>query len=210
MTESYDLIRLYFDTKGLLILHVSPWLAVLFVLLIVFAWWRLHRGRFKLVKLDVKLGGIGTAEIRPTIEDVGIAHQIWTELVTRKAALPIDPDHDVIVEVYDSWYALFGRVRQLISQLPPNLVRDEPATKELIRIATESLNLGLRPHLTRWQARFRNWYSQQAEALRTRTPQEVQREYPEYDALMEDMRTVNRNLIQYASELRKISHGLER
>ena len=189
---------------------MSPWLAAPFVLLIAVAWWCLRRRRFKLVKLDVKLGGIGKAELSPTIEDVGIAHQIWTELVTRKAALPIDPDHDVIVEVYDSWYTLFGRVRQLISQLPPNLVRDDPATKELIRIATESLNLGLRPHLTRWQARFRNWYAQQAEALRTKTPQEVQREYPEYDALMEDMRAVNQNLIQYASELRKIAHGLER
>ena len=26
------------------------------------------------------------------------AHKIWTELVTRKAALPIDPEHDVIIE----------------------------------------------------------------------------------------------------------------
>lgn len=201
MTEPFDLIRLYLDAKRSLVLQLSPWAGIPLVLLVVLAWWRLRRRRFKLVKLDVSLGGIGTAEIRPTIEDVAIAHKIWTELVTRKAALPIDPEHDVIVEVYDSWYALFGRVRELVSQLPPDLVRDDPATKELIRIATESLNLGLRPHLTRWQARFRNWYAQQADALRVKTPQEVQREYPDYDALMADMRAVNQNLIQYASEL---------
>lgn len=207
MTESFDLVRLYLDAKGSVVLEVSPWLGIPLVLLLGFAWWRLRRKRFKLVKLDVNLGGIGAAEIRPTIEDVAIAHRIWTELVTRKAAIPIDPDHDVIVEVYDSWYALFGRVRELVGQLPPDLVRDDPATKEIIRIATESLNLGLRPHLTRWQARFRNWYARQAEALQVKTPQEVQRDYPEYDALIADMRAVNRDLIQYASELRKIAHG---
>jgi hypothetical protein len=189
------------------VFEFSPWLSVPIILLVAAAWWRLRRRRFKLVKLDINLGGVGKAELRPTIEDVAIAHQIWTELVTRKAALPIDPEHDIIAEVYDSWYALFGRVRDLISKLPPELVRQDPATQQLIRIAIDSLNLGLRPHLTKWQARFRNWYAQQEEELSRRTPQEVQREYPEYKALIADMETVNQNLIQYASELRKIAHG---
>jgi hypothetical protein len=186
---------------------VSPWVAVPLVILVGIAWNLLPRKRFKLVKLDVKLGGIGSAEIRPTIEDVAIAHRIWTELVTRKAAIPIDTEHDVILEVYDSWYSLFGRVRELVGQLPPELVRDDAATKEIIRIAIESLNLGLRPHLTRWQARFRNWYSQQSDALKIKTPQEVQRDYPDYDTLIADMRAVNIDLIQYAAELQKITHG---
>lgn len=52
-------------------------------------------------------------KICPTWEDIQIAHQIWTELVTRKAAIPFNPDDDVIVEIYDSWYALFQRTQQL-------------------------------------------------------------------------------------------------
>jgi hypothetical protein len=202
-----DLVRLYLDVGGSVVLIVSPWVAVPLVILVGIAWNLLPRKRFKLVKLDVKLGGIGSAEIRPTIEDVAIAHRIWTELVTRKAAIPIDTEHDVILEVYDSWYSLFGRVRELVGQLPPELVRDDAATKEIIRIAIESLNLGLRPHLTRWQARFRNWYSQQSDALKIKTPQEVQRDYPDYDTLIADMRAVNIDLIQYAAELQKITHG---
>ena len=94
----------------------------------------------------------GRVELRPNIEDGQVAHRIWVELVTRKAALPIDPDLDVIVEVYDSWYALFGRVRQLIGDIPSRLVRKEESTRKLIKIATDTLNLGLRPHLTQWQA----------------------------------------------------------
>jgi hypothetical protein len=78
--------------------------------------------------------------------------------VTRKAAQPIDIENDVILEIYDSWYALFGRIRQLISDIPGHMLRTEKSTQELVRIATQTLNDGLRPHLTRWQARFRHWY----------------------------------------------------
>ncbi len=36
------------------------------------------------------------------------------------------------------------------------------------------------------------------------SPQELQRKYPEYDELMEDMKRVNIELIEYASQLKKI------
>jgi hypothetical protein len=57
--------------------------------------------------------------------------------MTRKAAQPIDIEHDVIVEIYDSWYALFGRIRQLISDIPGHMLRKEKSTQELVRIATQ-------------------------------------------------------------------------
>ena len=71
-------------------------------------WWWLKRKRFKATRLNIKLGGVGKVELTPNTQDLNIAHQIWTELVTRKAAIPIDPEHDVIHEVYDSLYHLFG------------------------------------------------------------------------------------------------------
>lgn len=206
-----DLIRVYFGSRYSLVLEVSPWLIGVGVLLLAWAVLRplhsKHLRRFSLVKLNIELGGIGKAELRPNVADIQIAHRIWAELVTRKAALPIDPEHDVIAEVYDSWYALFLRVRQLIGDIPGELVRTEPGTQELVRIAVETLNRGLRPHLTRWQARFRNWYAQQGAALQEKTPQEVQRGFPEYDALIADMQLVNQQLVQYAGELRRIVTG---
>lgn len=205
-----DLIHLYINEDLQLVFMVSPWiylaLAILGIVVAV-RWHRLVRKRFDLVRINVNLGSIGSAELRPRIEDVEIAHKIWTELVTRKAAIPIDEDHDVIVEVHNSWYAMFGRIRLLVAELPAQLVRSDKATKELIRIAIDSLNLGLRPHLTEWQAKFRNWYAQQADQLETRTPQDVQRDFPEYEALMADLKKVNQDLIQYANELLKISQG---
>ena len=203
-----DLFRFYLNDHNSLVLEVSPWLVgavVILVCLSLIRWWR--RRRFSVVSLDVSLGGIGKVKLQPREEDIEVAHKIWTELVTRKAALPIDPKHDVISEVYDSWYALFGRVRDLVSQIPARMVREDNATQQLVTIATDSLNKGLRPHLTKWQARYRNWYIGQSEALKTKTPQEVQQEFPEYEKLMEDLGRVNRELIQYAGELKKLVRG---
>jgi len=97
-----------------------------------------------------------------------------------------------------------GRNRLLFADIPAELIRDEPSTRALVRVSTEALNRGLRPHHTRWQARFRNWYAYQTDALCTKTPQEVQKSFQEYEALVQDLLRVNRKLIQYAGELQKI------
>jgi hypothetical protein len=207
-----ELVHLYIGGGRVVVVEVSAWLIVFFfAAVLLFAVWK-WKGfwpfrRYELVSVNVELGGVGKVELRPNNEDIQIAHRIWTELVTRKAALPIDTEDDVIVEIYDSWYALFGRVRQLISDIPGQLLRKEESTQKLVTIATQTLNNGLRPHLTHWQARFRNWYSQHAEDLRTKTPQEVQRAFPQYSLLIDDMKKVNAQLIQYARELDKIIHG---
>ena len=191
-----------------IVIQISIWLVLIAFLPALLLAFRIRsRNRLHPVKLDIKLGGIGKVELTPNYKDIQTAHQIWTELVTRKAALPIDPEHDVIVEVYDSWYALFQRIRSLVADIPAEMIRHSESTQKVVRIATDTLNLGLRPHLTKWQARFRNWYGAQAESLKTRSPQEVQREFPGFDALIDDMRRVNADLIDYAKELKKITEA---
>lgn len=208
--SNIDLIHFYLSDRYSLVLDVSPLLILFLIAFIVFFLWKWLSGRrrhFELVNLDIALGGVGKATFRPTIEDIQIAHRIWTELITRKAALPIDPEHDLLIEIYDSWHTLFTRVRQLIGDIPAHLVRNEKSTQELVRIATRTLNQGLRPHLTQWQARFRNWYGQQTDQLKNKSPQEVQRQFPDYETLIADMKGVNQQLIQYAGELQKIIRG---
>jgi len=206
-----SVVSLSIDTdRALISIEVSAWLIgiLLAILLLLILWFRLGKlKRYKLVKISVPLGNIGTAEFSPNEFDVQIAHKIWTELSTRKAAVKIDPENDVIIEVYNSWYALFSRVRELISEVPADLLRHERSTQELVRIATATLNEGLRPHLTKWQARFRNWYAANEGRLRELTPQELQREYPEYNELLEDMQRINEQLVTYADQLKKIVLG---
>ncbi len=206
-----DLLRIHAE-HSVLVTEISLWLLAGALAVFAFIRWLVVRPkspfhRYEIVKLNIPLGNVGSVELRPNNEDVQIAHRIWTELVTRKAAQPIDVDHDVIVEIYNSWYALFGRVRQLISDIPGHMMRKEKSTQQLVRIATQTLNEGLRPHLTRWQARFRHWYDSCPAEMKQKCPQDCQKEFPQYAELIADIKIVNGQLIQYASELEKIIHG---
>jgi hypothetical protein len=200
-----DLFKLYFDENFNLIVQISIWLVV-FVIVISLVYFIVIKKiyRYNLVKLDIKLGNVGSAEFRPNKTDLQIAHKIWTELITRKAAIPIDKENDIIEEIYDSWYALFQKVREFISEIPAELIRKNKSTKEIVRIATQTLNEGLRPHLTMWQARFRTWSSSKKDKMMDMTPQEFQKDYPQYKDLIDDLMNVNAQLMQYAQELKKI------
>src|SRR5260370_32144254 len=145
----YDLFRIYI-LDGRIGVEVSPWVWALATLLVlIFVLLRLRRSKqpYQIVQLNIQLGSIGSVELKPNWEDVQVAHKIWTELVTRKAAIPIDPDNDVILEVYDSWYALFQRTRQLVSEIPSRCIRRERRSQTLGTISFDPLNSWTRPHL---------------------------------------------------------------
>ena len=190
-----DIFKLYFDEELNLIIQVSIWFLLLLILIFIIYFFIMKKVlRYNLVKVNIKLGNVGTAEFRPNKNDIQIAHKIWTQLVTRKAAIPIDQENDVIEEIYDSWYALFQKVREFISEIPADMIRSNNSTKEIVRIATQTLNEGLRPHLTKWQARFRSWSTAKKDKLLELTPQDFQKEYPEYKYLIEDLIQVNQQI----------------
>jgi hypothetical protein len=163
--------------------------------------------RLSVVEAEVQLGGIGRVKLRPHYEDIQVAHKAWVELVTRKAALPFDKDHDVINEVYNSWYALFQEMRSLAKSIPADRVRASKDTRELVRLLVDALNNGLRPHLTKWQAKFRHWYEEALKEGAQKSPQEIQRDFPQYQELVDELVNVNKQLVDYADVIRRIAHG---
>ncbi|PHR74174.1 MAG: hypothetical protein COA67_02065 [Lutibacter sp.] len=200
-----DIFKIYFDDNCNLIISLSIWIIIFFALISLIYFLIIRKKmRYDLVKVNIKLGNIGSAEFRPNKTDIQIAHKIWTELVTRKAAIPFDKENDVIEEVYNSWYAIFKKVRELIGEVPAELIRSNKSTKKIVEIATKTLNNGLRPHLTKWQSKFRSWNELNKEEFKDLTPQELQKKYPKYSELIEDLVKVNELLIQYAEELKKI------
>ncbi len=204
MDSNITFVNLAFN-EGRVKFGVSIWVILLLIaiLAVLIVRFYKHTKKYELVKIRLKIPGIGNAEFIPNDEDIQIAHKLWTQLITRKAAIVIDPEKDVITEVYDSWYALFTTTRKLISEIPIKYLNEE-STKKLISISTDVLNIGLRPHLTTWQARYRNWYKDQEDELKTISPQEVQKKYPAYDLLIAEMKKVNANLINYAEQLQII------
>ena len=77
----------------------------------------------------------------------------------------------------------------------------------LVDTMIKVLNEGLRPHLTKWQARYRRWYQREEAANPSKTPQEIQRTYPQYDALMSELIEVGRGLVEYTRLLQRVGGG---
>jgi len=200
-----DLIRLYMDKDFNLQWTLNPWIII--AVLISVAIYIIARKRFPLkdYEIDEAELGIGTAKvkIKPNYEDLQIAYKLFVELSTRKIGLPIDIEHDVIVEIYNSWYEFFRITRELIKSIPASKIERNESTRKLVHIAIEVLNIGMRPHLTKWQARFRKWYKLESEAKENESmsPQDIQKRFPEYRILAEDLQKVNKNLIAYKDKL---------
>ncbi|KQY27563.1 hypothetical protein ASD38_16775 [Caulobacter sp. Root487D2Y] len=149
--------------------------------------------------------GAGKITLKPNMVDRQVAYAIWVELSTRKIGLPIDLDHDVIAEVYESWFQFFTITRDLLKTIPVGKVQDA-STQQIIKLSINVLNEGLRPHLTTWQARFRRWYENEIsqKAKLADAPQIVQLGFPKYAELTTDLLAVNQRLIKYRAAMRNI------
>ncbi len=207
------LVDLRFNDDGILTLELGPVALILLGLGLLFFLYRVAlsgRGllrRWEAIEADVRLGGIGSVRLRPNAEDIQIAHRAWVELATRKAALPFDREHDVIDDVYNSWYELFDEMRQLAKQFPAHKLRSDQDSQAIVNLLVDALKRGLRPHLTQWQARFRRWYDNALVEHPDQSPQEVQQLYPHYGQLVSDLERVSEELQQYTGVLKQIVTG---
>ena len=208
MAENYFSIA--FDTNWNLTVDISAGaIALAIFLLVSFIGLRLLKLGFQFrspeIQIDsLSLGLAGNSiAIKRNDTNRQIAYAIWVELSTRKIGLPIDQDFDVIEEVYNSWYAFFGVVRELVKDAPVSMYRHDQSTR-LIELTFEILNDGLRKHLTEWQSKFRRWYLFECEKDKKSSPQEIQRRFPEYKELMEDMLIINSHMINYRNAMKKL------
>lgn len=206
-----DLIRLFIDNECNNLSLSMHWIVLAIIISVVIIWVIYTASKPKLLKnIEIDSAELGISgqkiKIKPNHTNIDVAYKIWVELNTRKIALPIDLEYDVIVEIYDSWYKFFGETRELLKNLPATKIRNDKDTKELIELSTKILNEGLRPHLTRWQAIFRKWYNNQLKD-NTKTPQQIQREFPGYQELTANMIDINSHLIVYKEAIRKLAFG---
>ena len=203
-----DFFSITLDRSSSLSLHVDSWIIVplvlIVILIILLPLFRIGKS----LELDQTEFGIGDQKItlKPNLTDKAIAYKIWVELSTRKIGLPIDLDDDVIVEIYDSWYSFFAITRELIKDMPAQKIRRKD-TEKIINLSIDVLNEGLRPHLTKWQARFRRWYEKQIENDEhvDLHPQDIQMKFPDYEELKKDMLVVNKRLIEYRKSMIKLT-----
>lgn len=149
--------------------------------------------------------GIGNSKVTIKYDNKiqEIAYKIWVELNTRKIAMMFVEGQDVITEVYNSWYSAFVTIRELLKEIPADRIKD---AEGLIDLTTKVLNEGLRPHLTKWQAKYRCWFEQEKESSPQMEPQEIQGRYPYYQELVTELKHANKIMIQFSKELYKIAY----
>ena len=162
----------------------------------------LHKNSMYIDEVELGIGTNSKVKIKFSREDREIAYKLWVEMSTRKIILPFDEENDVIVEVYDSWYSFFGIARGLLKDIP---VEKLNSSKQLISVTDRVLNKCLRPHLTKWQARFRKWYNLQLDSNSDLTPQEIQYTYPHYNQLVNELKAINKNIDYYGEVLKKLA-----
>lgn len=209
--QKTELLSVNILTDWSLSIQISLWVSIGLGIVVIgyFLWRRFISGKgWKDFEIDQAEIGTGSSKLRfkPNMTDRQVAYAIWVELSTRKIGLPIDFDHDIIAEIYDSWYTFFAVTRDLVKSIPVNKVR-HASTQKIIKLSIEVLNLGLRPHLTKWQARFRCWYENEInKGSRDLVidPQEVQQKFPKYDELKGEMAQVNKHLMAYREKMRQL------
>jgi hypothetical protein len=212
-----ELINFTFNKEsGNLDFSLNLWIlgAILLVVLLICVIVKLYRKKQAVektvepVKLKFKLAGVEVEyNIVRNFQNIEIAHKIYIELVTRKAAIEIEEDRDVIVEIYNSWYSIFQSTRNELKSIKGELLKENEASQELIRLLTDILNRALRPHLTEYQARFRKWYGEQLGSNENVSPQDIQKQYDDIEPLMESMKEVNSTLIDYSEQLKLFIYG---
>ncbi len=169
--------------------------------MIIVGFWGIYRNRKRTKFIGITDINAFSVTIKVNMKNIDIAYMMFVQLKTRKIGVKFDEEYDVISEVYDSWYSVFQAIRELLMS-----VRPTPNNKELIDLGNKVLNVGMRPHLTKWQAKFRKWYALELEKEENDmlTPQELQKKYPEYDLLVADLKNSQNQILDLIDKLEVI------
>lgn len=207
-----DLIDIKIESFSKIVFEIN-WLVLisLFIFLVIICKAIKHiinYSRKQSIDIDEIELGIGNSHLtlKYDAKDKEIAYKLWIELNTRKIGLQYDEENDVLVEMYDSWYKFFDIARELLKEIPQSKFASNP---QLIELSLKILNIGLRPHLTRWQAKYRKWYAIEIEKQENenKTPQEIQKRYLHYVELVDDLKITNQRMMEYKELLYEIAFG---
>jgi hypothetical protein len=212
----FRIIRLDFDYSNLALqleLGGVLLLVIIFIIGFLFISKQKNKTKFKLIEMGVEISGTPKVmfKVKRDYSNLYIANRIYIELITRKAALLFEEDKDVIIEIYASWYLLFGLIREEIKTIPGHDLQSTHSGSALVSLTTKILNDGLRPHLTTYQAAFRKWYEVEIKktASAQLSPQQVQEQYPKYQDLVADIKKANLVLVDYTNNLKQFIEGNE-
>lgn len=154
------------------------------------------------VQLDLgwgpaKLSGTWT----PDTAERDAAWELYVELVTRIAVVPLTAEAGVIREALDSLHELFGATRAILRKYGPSVARPTRTRGGEYRfghLAIYLMNANIRPFLTYWHPQLQEWESGRATQHSVGRHERSWPRAEECRAALDDLRRVT---IQYAEVL---------
>src|SRR3954452_8324859 len=147
---------------------------------------------------------IGVAELSGEWEanDVerAAAWELYVELITRVAVVPIEDDSDLLLrEALTSLYSIFHSTRDILRRYGPDIAEPKPGGQfNFAYLAVTILNSGLRPMLGRWHPALRRWEERCPPGT---SPAAHERSWPRAGELRADLAGTRQTLTDYAAAL---------
>jgi hypothetical protein len=86
------------------------------------------------------------------------AWELYVELVTRIAVVPLGAHEGLLREALSSLYSLFATTRDILRRYGPEVAEPKPGGQYSFGVlAVAMLNVGLRPLLARWHPALEDW-----------------------------------------------------
>jgi hypothetical protein len=152
------------------------------------------------VKLNLKIFEIsGTWE--PNEAERRAAWELYTELITRIAVVPLGVDEGLIREALDSLYSLFGSTREILRRYGPEIAEPKPDGQyNFGYLSVALLNVVMRPFLARWHPALEDWEAAHPVA---KSRQDRESAWPEADTLRRELESMRVTIEQYCALLAK-------
>jgi hypothetical protein len=136
---------------------------------------------------------------KPNDSERKAAWELYVEIITRVAAVPLSLDAGLLREALTSLHSLFQTTRSILRRYGPSVAEPKPGDQYNFGfLAVALLNFGIRPLLSRWHPSLADW-----EACRPaeRARSEHERAWDRAPALRSELAETRDILMSYAETL---------
>jgi hypothetical protein len=131
------------------------------------------------------------------------AWELYVEMVTRVAVVPLPAGNGLLRESLTSLYSLFGTTRGILRTYGPDVAEQKPNGQfSFGYLAVAILNVAVRPFLARWHPELEQW---EAARPATVSQREHEQRWPRGHELREELETTRQALAEWASLLAAVN-----
>jgi hypothetical protein len=154
------------------------------------------------LNLPFGLGGV-EQNWEPSDEERRAAWELYVELATRVATVPLETETGLQREALTSLYTLFAITREILRRYGPEVAQPKhEGAASFGTLAVTILNEALRPLLTKWHPRLQD-HEDQRPAETTRVAWE--RQWEHIDELKGELAAVRHTIDQYSTLLAEVA-----